>query len=81
MVLEQLPKAEDRDSYLQKRRVERGRPPLSIYLLRRQGRELHGNIKEDWEDEVPEWQEEDQVSDYHTFVGAQSQTLDVLLAC
>lgn len=29
---------------------------------------LHGNIKDDWEDEVPEWQEQDQVSDYHTFV-------------
>ena len=29
---------------------------------------LHGNLKDDWEDEVPEWQEQDQVSDYHTFV-------------
>lgn len=41
---------------------------MSLYLKRRQGKMLHGNIKDDWEDEVPEWQEQDQVSDYHTFV-------------
>lgn len=68
LVLEKLPKRNDRDTYLRKRREERGRPPLSLYLRRRQGKELHGNIKDDWEDEVPEWQEEDQISDYHTFV-------------
>lgn len=68
LVLEKLPKPNDRDTYLRKRREERGRPPLSLYLRRRQGKELHGNIKDDWEDEVPEWQEEDQISDYHTFV-------------
>ncbi|OKO96895.1 hypothetical protein PENSUB_10449 [Penicillium subrubescens] len=67
LVLEKLPKPNDRDTYLRKRREERGRPPLSLYLRRRQGKELHGNIKDDWEDEVPEWQEEDQISDYHTF--------------
>lgn len=69
LVLEKLPKPGDRDTYLRKRREERGRPPLSLYLRRRQGKELHGNIKDDWEDEVPEWQEGDQISDYHTFVG------------
>ena len=68
LVLEKLPKNTDRDTYQHKRREERGRPPVSIYLRRRQGRELKGNIKDDWEDEVPEWQEEDQVSNYHTFV-------------
>lgn len=68
LVLEKLPKPGDRDTYLRKRREERGRPPLSLYLRRRQGKVLHGNIKDDWEDEVPEWQEEDQISDYHTFV-------------
>ncbi|KAI2705070.1 hypothetical protein CBS147317_2022 [Penicillium roqueforti] len=67
LVLEKLPRSHDRDNYLQKRREERGRPPLSLYLKRRQGKMLHGNIKDDWEDEVPEWQEQDQVSDYHTF--------------
>lgn len=68
LVLEKLPKPGDRDDYLRKRREERGRPALSVYLQRRQGKELRGNIKDDWEDEVPEWQEEDQISDYHTFV-------------
>ncbi|KAJ5594036.1 uncharacterized protein N7459_000244 [Penicillium hispanicum] len=65
LVLEKLPKSSDRDDYLQKRRNERGRPPVNMYL-RRLGKQLRGNIKNDWEDEVPEWQEEDQVSDYHT---------------
>jgi hypothetical protein len=37
-------------------------------MRRRQGKELRGNIKDAWEDEVPDWQEQDQVSDYHTFV-------------
>ncbi|CAG8176675.1 unnamed protein product [Penicillium olsonii] len=67
LVLEKLPKSDDRDLYLRKRREERGRPALSDYMRRRQGRELRGNIKDDWEDEVPEWQEQDQVSDYNTF--------------
>ncbi|KAJ9481742.1 hypothetical protein VN97_g11719 [Penicillium thymicola] len=67
LVLEKLPRSQDRDNYLQKRREERGRPPLNVYLQRRHGKMLHGNIKDDWEDEVPEWQEQDQVSDYHTF--------------
>ncbi|CAG8242404.1 unnamed protein product [Penicillium salamii] len=67
LVLEKLPKSDDRDLYLSKRREERGRPALSMYMRRRQGRELRGNIKDDWEDEVPEWQEQDQVSDYNTF--------------
>ncbi|CAI7645132.1 unnamed protein product [Penicillium glandicola] len=67
LVLEKLPRSQDRDNYLQKRREERGRPPLNLYLQRRHGKMLHGNIKDDWEDEVPEWQEQDQVSDYHTF--------------
>ncbi|CAG7956753.1 unnamed protein product [Penicillium nalgiovense] len=67
LVLEKLPRSEDRDNYLQKRREERGRPPLNLYLLRRHGQMLHGNLKDDWEDEIPDWQEQDQVSDYHTF--------------
>ncbi|CAG8909526.1 unnamed protein product [Penicillium egyptiacum] len=67
LVLEKLPRAEDRDNYLQKRREERGRPPLNLYLHGRLGQMLHGNLKDEWEDEVPDWQEQDQVSDYHTF--------------
>ncbi len=37
-------------------RRTRGRPPLNLYLLRRHGQMLHGNLKDDWEDEVPDWQ-------------------------
>jgi hypothetical protein len=48
LVLERLPTASSRDLYLAKRRQERGRPPL----VRRHFRRLHGNIKEDHEDEV-----------------------------
>lgn len=66
--MEKLPKAGDREIYLEKRREERGRPPLTLYLHRHQDKELGGNLKDDWEDEVPEWQEEDQISNYHTFV-------------
>ncbi|KAJ5746177.1 hypothetical protein N7520_011359 [Penicillium odoratum] len=66
LVLEKLPNPTDRDSYLAKRRSERGRPPPSFFM-KRQRRELRGNIKNEWQDEVPEWQEEDQVSNYHTF--------------
>jgi hypothetical protein len=46
-------------------------------MRRRQGRELKGNIKDDWEDEVPEWQEADQVSDYHTFVRSTASSLPI----
>jgi hypothetical protein len=75
LVLERLPKSDDREEYLRKRREERGRPALNTYMRRRQGRELRGNIKDDWEDEVPEWQEADQVSDYHTFVRTSTSSL------
>ncbi|KAJ5713430.1 uncharacterized protein N7483_010611 [Penicillium malachiteum] len=67
LVLEKLPKTTDRENYLDKRRRERGRPALSWRLRHRQGRELKGNIKDEWEDEVPEWQADDQISSYHTF--------------
>ncbi|KAL1954703.1 hypothetical protein VTO42DRAFT_807 [Malbranchea cinnamomea] len=65
LVLEKLPKSSDRDEYLQQRRKERGRPPLNPYV--RRSRKLKGNIKNDWEDEVAEWVDEEDVSDYHTF--------------
>lgn len=63
LVLERLPTASSRDSYLAKRREERGRPPLN----RRYFRGLAGNIKEYHEDEIAEWVNEDEVSNYHTF--------------
>lgn len=66
LVLEKLPKASDREAYLIQRRVERGRPAANICA--RRFKKLNGNIKNDWDDEVPEWLEEDEVSNYHTFV-------------
>jgi NADH:ubiquinone oxidoreductase subunit D len=73
LVLEKLPKSYDRDRYLEQRRQERGRPPLQNYY-RPTG--LRGDIKNNWQDEVAEWVEEDEVSDYHTFVSA----LDIALS-
>lgn len=65
LVLEQLPKQTDRDDYLDKRREERGRPQADRY--NRRLHTLHGNIKEQHEDEVAEWVNEDEVANYHTF--------------
>lgn len=66
LVLEKLPNASEREQYLQQRRAERGRPAAD--LRRRRAKKMRTNFKDNWEDEVPEWLEEDQISDYHTFV-------------
>ncbi|KAK3372503.1 hypothetical protein B0H63DRAFT_299088 [Podospora didyma] len=65
LVLEQLPTSSARASYLDKRREERGRPPINRF--HRNLRALAGNIKEEHEDEVAEWVNEEEVSNYHTF--------------
>lgn len=69
LVLEQLPTSRDREEYTQKRREERGRPP-SYTSSYRSIRKLRGNIKNDWEDEVAEWVDEEEISDYHTIVSS-----------
>ena len=69
LVLEQLPLASDREDYLRQRRQERGRPEKWPPGGRNV---LAGNIKDKWEDEVPEWLEEEELSNYHTFVGPAS---------
>lgn len=63
LVLERLPTRAERDSYIDKRREERGRPALNRTFFRR----LHGNIKENYEDEVADWIDAEDVSNYHTF--------------
>lgn len=63
LVLEKLPSTTDREAYVDQRRAERGRPAISRYSRH----ELRGNMKDDHEDEVAEWVETDEVSDYHTF--------------
>jgi Ankyrin repeats (3 copies)/Ankyrin repeat len=65
LVYEKLPGPNDRDIYLAKRRAERGRPPLPWNYRKR--KQLHGNVKESQPDDVAEWVEEDEVSNYHTF--------------
>jgi hypothetical protein len=63
LVLEKLPKNTDREAYVDQRRAERGRPAINRWAARK----LKGNMKDDHDDEVAEWVETDEVSDYHTF--------------
>jgi ankyrin repeat protein len=63
LVLEKLPKNTDREAYVDQRRAERGRPTINRWAARK----LKGNMKEEHDDEVAEWVETDEVSDYHTF--------------
>lgn len=62
LVLEKLPMPTDRDNYLAQRRVERGRPPLNWNARNRH--QLRGNVKDTQPDDVAEWVEEDEVSNY-----------------
>ena len=66
LVLEKLPKSYDRETFADKRREERGRPAINRDTYG--GRRLYGNIKDEEQDEVAEWVEEDQISNYHTMV-------------
>jgi hypothetical protein len=45
--------------------LERGRPAAD--RSRMEQRLTRGNIKDRWEDEVAEWVDADEVSNYHTF--------------
>ncbi|KAK0647124.1 hypothetical protein B0T16DRAFT_354017 [Cercophora newfieldiana] len=64
LVLERLPTSTARETYMNKRREERGRPTFhSNSYFRRLG----GNIKDFHEDEVADWVDEGDVSNYHTF--------------
>lgn len=65
LILEKLPKSSEREAYIDQRRLERGRPAAD-----RSRMEQHfsrGNIKHQWEDEVAEWVDADELSSYHTF--------------
>ncbi|PYH47148.1 ankyrin repeat protein [Aspergillus saccharolyticus JOP 1030-1] len=65
LVLERLPKQSDRDSYIEQRREERGRPAPRSNTNRRGTK--RGDLKSDWNDEVAEWEIEEQISSYDTF--------------
>lgn len=62
LILEKLPKSADRDSYMDQRRVERGRPAVP----RNYRHKLHNNIKDQEEDDVAEWVDQEEVASYHT---------------
>lgn len=64
LVLEALPRPDDRDAYREKRRKERGRPELGYSAYRTE--KLEGNVKDELPDEVPDWLDEQDVSNYHT---------------
>lgn len=63
LVLEKLPKSTDRDAYVDQRRAERGRPAINRWATQK----LHGDIKQQHDEDVAEWVETDEISDYHTF--------------
>ncbi|KAI1318143.1 ankyrin repeat protein [Xylariaceae sp. FL0255] len=63
LVLERLPTPNARDQYLRKRREERGRPQLPQHYQHR----LFRNIKDTHADEIADWIDEEDVSNYHTF--------------
>ncbi|KAF2721724.1 ankyrin [Polychaeton citri CBS 116435] len=65
LILEKLPKIEDRERYNDQRRAERGRPGINRTRANRY--KIYGNVKNDYEDEVADWVDGDEVSDYHTF--------------
>lgn len=65
LVLEQLPKPNDREEYLEQRRQERARPSSNAPL--RRSHNLPGNVKDKDPDDVAEWVYDDAVSNYHSF--------------
>ena len=67
LVLERLPKESDRESYLNQRRLERGRPAINMYARRRRTNKLKDNLKDRDPEDVAEWDFEDDVSNYHSF--------------
>ncbi|KAI5466053.1 ankyrin repeat-containing domain protein [Mariannaea sp. PMI_226] len=62
LILERLPTNTARETYLKKRREERGRP-----ALQRDDYTIPGNIKDIYDDEVADWVSEEDVSNYNTF--------------
>ena len=64
LILEKLPRSEDREAYLDQRREERGRPAANRSRMRK--RLEPGNIKNDHENEIAEWDVDEEASNYHS---------------
>lgn len=64
LVLERLPKPNDREAYITQRREERGRPERNTGY-----HNFHrtSNLKEDNPEDIAEWVYDDAVSSYHSF--------------
>jgi len=60
LVLERLPTKSEREAYMDERRQERGRPAINRY--RNYG--MRDNIKDRYDDEIAEWVNQEDVSDY-----------------
>lgn len=65
LVLEQLPKPNDREQYMLQRKEERGRPIDNRYWRRQDA--LPNNVKDQDPDDIAEWVYDDQISNYHSF--------------
>jgi ankyrin repeat protein len=63
LVLEKLPTNNAREKYRASRREERGRPAIGGNYRH----SMRGNIKDAHEDEIADWVDEDEISNYHTF--------------
>ncbi|WEW58217.1 hypothetical protein PRK78_003685 [Emydomyces testavorans] len=64
LVMEKLPTASARESYIEQRRSERDRPSSTKQKFYHNYR---GNLKEYQPEDVAEWVEDEDVSNYHTF--------------
>ncbi|KAF7562776.1 hypothetical protein G7046_g1351 [Stylonectria norvegica] len=71
LVLERLPTTSARETYLNKRREERGRPTVFKH-----NQILFGNIKDYHEDEISDWLSDLDISNYHTFTVPYGQKFD-----
>jgi hypothetical protein len=60
LVLERLPTKSEREAYMDERRRERGRPAINRFRYF----SMQDNIKDRYEDEVAEWVDAEDVSDY-----------------
>lgn len=76
LVLERLPTKTERESYMDERRRERGRPPVNRF----RNFSMRDNIKDQYEDEVAEWVEQEDVSDYRKFSNIELPNFDAALA-
>ncbi|KAL3464857.1 hypothetical protein BJX64DRAFT_286043 [Aspergillus heterothallicus] len=77
LMLEKLPRLSEREAYRNKRRRERGRPEIEGSLQDT----LRGNIKVDWDDEIPDLMETDRTVNLHRHPAFFGTVDEVLRGC